>query len=713
MQKKIYQLELGGKTLIAEFTDLTEQANGSVLLRMGETAILVTAVMNRNEGNSSYFPLSVEFEERFYAAGQILGSRFVRREGKPTDEAILSARIIDRTIRPLFDQQIRTDIQIVVTVLAMGEDDPDVLGVIGASLALSVSNIPWNGPVGAVRIGKTKDTGEMIINPSYTNRVAGNLFYEVLACGKDGVINMIETAGSEVAESEIVVALEACVDIHQKLEAFQKQIVAEIGKPKRIVTHEEIPEAVQTLFREEFKTKLSTVLFSGKSGKDHIHDLKDEFIAKAETLEGVSTSRAHVFFELNVDMELHKGALEEHKRADGRGLDELRSLYAQAGGVSPVLHGSGIFYRGATHIFTALTLGGPEAAQLIDSIEESSKKRYMHHYNFPPFSVGESGRVGGFNRRAIGHGALAEKALLPVLPTQTEFPYTIRLVSETLSSNGSSSMGSVCGSSLALMDGGVPIARPVAGIASGVMMGEGKYVLLTDIQGPEDEHGDMDFKVAGTRVGVTAIQMDVKVDGIPVTILGEALEKARLARLQILDVMEKEIAQSRADISPRAPKIIVLTILPEQIGLVIGSGGKTINGIKDKTGVEEISIEDDGTVFITGKDGTAEKAAAQILALTKVYVLGEKLTAVITRTTDFGVFAKIDDQNEGLIHISEIAPFRLESVAGIFTEGEEIPVVVCKIDNGKIGLSIKQADPQFAEKRGIKAPVHKAKEEGV
>lgn len=698
-------MEIGGKTLICEFSDLTEQASGSVMVRMGETAILVTAVMNRNEGNSSYFPLSVEFEERFYAAGQILGSRFVRREGKPTDEAVLSARIIDRTIRPLFDQSIRTDIQIVATVLAMGEDDPDVLGVIGASLALSVSNIPWNGPVGAVRIGQKKDTGEVIINPSYTDRVTGNLSFEVLACGKDGAINMIETAANEVVEADIVAILEASIIVHKKLEEFQKQIVAEIGKPKRVITKDEMPEALTTLFENSFKTKLKEVLFSGRAGKDHIHDLKDEFIKEAEEIEGVNSTSAHNFFEHEVDRELHRGALEDKKRADGRGLDELRSLYAQAGGVSPVLHGSGIFYRGATHIFTALTLGGPEAAQLIDSIEESSKKRYMHHYNFPPYSVGESGRVGGFNRRMIGHGALAEKALIPVLPSQAEFPYTIRLVSETMSSNGSSSMGSVCGSTLALMDGGVPIKRPVAGIASGVMMGDsGAYTLLTDIQGPEDEHGDMDFKVAGTREGVTAIQMDVKVDGIPVQILSEALEKAKAARLQILNVMEQEIAEPRKDISPRAPKIIVLKILPEQIGLVIGSGGKTINGIKDETGVEEISIEDDGTVFITGKDGTAEKAATRIALLTKVYAVGERVTATITRIADFGAFAKIDDQNEGLIHISEITPWRLESVAGIFKEGEQVPAIISKVENGKIGLSIKQADPEFGQKRGLKAP---------
>lgn len=707
MKKQVFETEIGGKKLIAEFSDLAEQASGSVLLRMGETAILVTAVMNKHAGGSPYFPLSVEFEERFYAAGQILGSRFVRREGKPSDEAVLGARIIDRTIRPLFDQRIRHDIQIVATVLAMGEDDPDVLGVIGASLALSVSDIPWNGPVGAVRIGRNQETGEVIINPSYVDRQAGNLSFEVLACGKDGAINMIETAANEAPEANIVAVLEASVQIHQKLETFQKEIVAQIGKTKRQVQFEETPAELIAFFEEHFKEKLTATLFSGRAGKDHLHELRDEFVSHAEEALNEKAALADVFFETALDTELHRGALQEQKRADGRGFDELRELYAQAGDVSPVLHGSGIFYRGATHIFTALTLGGPEAAQLIDSIEESSKKRYMHHYNFPPFSVGESGRVGGFNRRMVGHGALAEKALLPVIPKQEVFPYTIRLVSETMSSNGSSSMGSVCASSLALMDGGVPIVRPVAGIASGLMMDGDEYALLTDIQGPEDEHGDMDFKVAGTTEGITAIQMDVKVDGVPVKVLSEALGKAKAARLQILDVMRGAISAPRPSISPRAPKIITLKILPEQIGLVIGGGGKTINGIKDDTGVEEISIEDDGTIFISGKEGSAEKAAARIAALTKVYVLGERVNATVTRLAEFGAFAKIDDLNEGLIHISEIAPWRIESMNGVLTEGEVVPALISKIENGKIGLSIKQADPDFAARKGLQPPVQK------
>ncbi|MCA9355136.1 polyribonucleotide nucleotidyltransferase [Candidatus Kaiserbacteria bacterium] len=710
MKSKSFSLELAGKTLIAEFSDLTNQTNGSVLLKYGETAILVTVVMSDRESGANYFPLSVEFEEKFYAAGQILGSRFMRREGRPSDEAVLSARIVDRTIRPLFNQNTRREIQVVVTVLAMGEDDPDVLGVIGASLALSVSDIPWRGPVGAVRIGRNKESGEIKINPTYLERSENLLDFEVLSCGKDQTINMIETASHEVSEEDIVSVFEASIQVHQKLEAWQKEIVAEVGKTKQTDPEQIIPEALTELFDSKFKTKLSETIFSNQAGKSHIYELKDEFMNVVKETE-IDVTMAGNFFEQAIDKELHRGAIEEGKRADGRKMDEVRELYAKAGGISPVLHGSGIFYRGGTHIFSVLTLGGPESAQMIDTIEsQDSKKRFMHHYNFPPFSVGETGRVGGFNRRMIGHGALAEKAIAPVIPSQADFPYTIRLVSETLSSNGSSSMGSVCGSILALMDGGVPIIRPVAGIASGVLIEKDKYQLLTDIQGPEDEFGDMDFKVAGTTVGVTAIQMDVKVDGVPLPILIGALEKAKQARLQILEVMTKEIPTHRASISPRAPEIVTLKILPEQIGLVIGSGGKTINGIKDETKVEEITIEEDGVVFITGKNGTAESAAEKIRSLTKIYTVGESVQAVISRIATFGAFAKLDSYNEGLIHISEIAPFRVDKVEGLLKEGETVTVVVSKIEDGKIGLSIKQADPDFAQKRGIKPPERPAKD---
>lgn len=705
MQTKTFSLNLAGKTLTAEFSDLTEQVNGSVLLKYGDTTILVTAVMsNRENDHVHYFPLSVEFEEKFYAAGAILGSRFMRREGRPSDEAILSARIIDRTIRPLFAQHIRRDIQIVVSVLAMGEDDPDVLGVIGASLALAVSDIPWRGPVGAVRIGRNKQTQEIIVNPTYVEKANDLLDFEVLSCGKDGTINMIETAAHEISETDIATIFEASIKIHQELEAWQKEIVAEMGKQKISIEAPCISDEVKQVFTEQFQDSLSQTIFSNRAGKSHIYELRDLFLTALEEA-GLETKHASDYFEDMIDRELHRGALEEGKRADGRDMDTVRKIYAKAGGVSPVLHGSGIFYRGGTHIFSALTLGGPDAAQVIDTIEsQDSKKRFLHHYNFPPFSVGETGRVGGFNRRMIGHGSLAEKALAPVIPTQADFPYTIRLVSETLSSNGSSSMGSVCGSTLALMDGGVPITRPVAGIASGVMISGDKYCVMTDIQGPEDEFGDMDFKVAGTEQGITAIQMDVKVDGVSIPILTDALEKARLARLHILEVMMKEISVPRNNISPRAPEIITLKINPDQIGLVIGSGGKTINTIKDETGVEEINIEDDGTIFITGKNGTAAQARGKIEALTKIYAVGDTVEVTIVKLADFGAFAKLDDFNEGLIHISEIAPFRLETIKGLLEEGERVNTIVSKVDNGKIGLSIKKIDPDFAARKGFTTP---------
>ncbi len=710
MQKKVYTLDIAGKTLTAEFTNLTVQANGSVMVRMGETVVLVTAIMGNEKPGMGYFPLSVEFEERHYASGQILGSRFARREGKPSDSAVLSGRIIDRTIRPLFDHGIRNEVQVVATVLALGEDSPDILGVIGASLALSISDIPWNGPVAAVRIGKRNDTGEIVINPTYIEREAGALQYEVLVCGKEGSINMIETSGAEISETEVIDAFERGVAIHRTIEEFQKTIIRECGLVKSVVNIPQPSDEMAALFNAHIQPKMTATVFSNTSGKRHLYELKNEWLKLlSENIEGADANLAGELFENAIDVELHRGVIEEKKRADGRGLDEVRPLFAQAGGLSPALHGSGIFYRGETHVFTALTLGGPDDSLILDTIEDDGvKKQFMHHYNFPPFSVGEVGRIGGFNRRMIGHGALAEKALAPVIPSKTSFPYTIRLVSETMSSNGSSSMGSVCASTLALMDGGVPISAPVAGIASGLMMNDPEhYVLLTDIQGPEDEHGDMDFKVAGTKNGITAIQMDVKVNGIPVQILKEALEKARIARLHILETLTAEISSPRADISPRAPKILVMQISPSQIGLVIGGGGKTINGIKDTTGVDEITIEDDGTVYITGKNGTAELAYAHIAALTRVFEVGEVLDTEITRIATFGAFAKLNDQNEGLIHISEIVPWRLENLDGILAVGEKVRVVISKIEDGKIGLSIRKTDPEFATRKGITPPEKK------
>jgi polyribonucleotide nucleotidyltransferase len=702
MQSKIFSTDIAGKKITAEFSDLAGQANGSVLLKLGDTTVLVTAVMSeRANPNMPYFPLSVEFEEKFYAAGKILGSRFQRREGRPSEQAILSARAIDRTIRPLFNQKIRNEIQVVVTVLAIGEDDPDVLGIIGASLALSVSDIPWSGPVAAVRIARQKESGKIIYNPTYDERQKDEIDFEMLSCGKSGSINMIETAACEITESDIAAAFANSISMHSQLEIWQKEIITAIGKEKTVEPITETPVEIIELFENDFKQKLIATIFSNRAGKSHIYELKHIFMAAIKEA-GYDEKVSADFFENAIDTTLHRGVLDEGKRADGRDMDTVRELYAKAGGVSAALHGSGIFYRGGTHVFTALTLGGPDVVQHIETIESTEpKKSFMHHYNFAPYSVGETGRVGGFNRRMIGHGSLAENALAPVIPMQEDFPYTIRLVSETLSSNGSSSMGSVCAASLALMDGGVPITRQVAGIASGVMISGDNYVILTDIQGPEDEFGDMDFKVAGTTLGVTAIQMDVKVDGVSLHILTEALEKARIARLHILEKMNEEILIPRNTISPRAPKILVVQILPEQIGLVIGGGGKTINAIKEETGVEEITVEEDGSVFITGKKHTAEKAAEKIRLLTKVYEVGTKIEVTITSIKPFGLFAKLDALNEGLIHISEIAPFHVTAIEDFLQVGDVVPVVISKVEKGKIGLSIKQADPDFAQNKGF------------
>ncbi len=713
MQKKEYSIEIGEETLIAQFTDLTDQAHGSVILRYGDTTVLATAVMSDSVREGlSYFPLSVDYEEKFYAAGAILGSRFSRREGRPSDEAVLSGRVIDRTIRPLFDHNIRNEVQVVVTVLSLGEYDPDVLAVNAASLALLTSDIPWGGPVSAVRIGKKKENDLFFVNPSYKNREDTNAILDSIICGKNKNINMIEVGAIEMKEVSLGEAFEKASEEIERLQEFQKMIGEEIGKEKRSVLIPTPPEKMESLFAKHIEPKFLDTVFCGTAGKSDINILKDDWLKLyKETLPEEKLSFAEDYYEEMVDKLLHSEAIDNNLRPDKRDMGEVRGLQAQAGGVSPALHGSGIFYRGGTHVFSALTLGGPEDAQLINSIEkQDGQKRFMHHYNFPPFSVGETGRMGGFNRRMIGHGALAEKALEAVMPSKEDFPYTVRIVSESMASNGSTSMASVCASTLALLDGGVPIKAPVAGIAMGLMMStqkketdDLKYKILTDIQGPEDHHGDMDFKVAGTRNGVTAIQMDVKVDGIPIPILKEALVDAKKAREHILDTLETEINAPRANISSRAPQIITLAIKPEQIGLIIGPGGKTINGIRDNTSVDDITIEEDGTVYITGKEGTAKAAAQVISEMTREYSAGEKFDGEVTRILDFGAFVKIGAGTEGLVHISEIAPFRIDNVSDVLTVGEQVPVIIKEIDEKKrINLSIKKVDPDFAAKKGLK-----------
>jgi len=707
MQKKEYSMEIGGKTLTAEFSDLTERANGSVILKYGKTVVLATAVMSKHQKEGlDFFPLTVDYEEKYYAAGQILGGRFMKREGRPSDEAILSGRVIDRTIRPLFEQHIRREIQVVTTVLSISEDDPDVLAVIAASLALGVSNIPWNGPVSAIRLGKHLNNESIEINPTYEFRDHADAELETIISGKDGDINMVEIATLETNEDVIEKIFKKSVGEIEKIQEFQKKIIAEIGQEKVVIEKEELSKESTNLFKKEITPKLDGAVFAGP-GNDTINDLRDQWLDLFKTnFAEESKSVALDYYEETVNDLLHSEAVAKDRRADNRKMDEVRNLYAQAGGLTDVLHGSGIFYRGGTHVLSVLTLGGPKDAQVINGIEVKEDKSFMHHYNFPPYSVGETGRMGGTNRRMIGHGNLAERALSGVLPQKADFPYTIRIVSESMASNGSTSMASVCAGTLSMMDAGVPIKAPVAGVAMGLMMeNKDSYKILTDIQGPEDHHGDMDFKVAGTKNGVTALQMDIKVGSIPVDILVEALEHAKKARLKILEVIEKEIPAPRKEIALSAPKILVAQVKEDQIGLIIGPGGKTINGIKDKTGVEGIDIEDDGTVYITGKNGSAEEALTIISDMTREYKAGEKFEGKVAKVLDFGVFVNIGYNTDGLVHISEIAPFRINEIGDKFKEGDIVPVIIKEVDEKKrINLSIKAIDPSFAEKKGFTPP---------
>ncbi|MFH1402516.1 MAG: polyribonucleotide nucleotidyltransferase [Patescibacteria group bacterium] len=710
MEEKEYKLNLPAdkagtesKTIIARFSDLTDQANGSVIVSCDDTVVMATAVMsvNKKEGQD-WFPLSVEFEEKFYAVGKIKGSRFLRKEGVPSTNAILNGRMIDRTIRPLFDSSIRNEIQVVAMVLSLGKCSPDILAINAASLALGVSDIPWNGPVSAVRI--VADDSDELLADFNSNGFDKNKKrkLDLVACGKDGNLNMVEIKADQVSNELSARAFQKASEVIEKIQNWQKEIIAEMGKEKKAIVKEELSAEATALFEEKIKPRMKEEIFSDK-GKEGIETLKNDWlkIFKTDRVEE-NSSLALAYFETVIDNLIHAGAIEENKRADGRAMDEIRPLVAKAGKLSPTAHGTGIFYRGGTHVFSALTLGGHQDSLSINGMEEQEgqEKKYFHHYNFPPFSVGETGRMGGLNRRMIGHGMLAEKALLAVLPSEEEFPYTIRIVSESMASNGSTSMASTCASTIALMDAGVPIKAPVAGIAMGLMLkDENNYKILTDIQGPEDHYGDMDFKVAGTRQGITALQMDVKVGGIPIKILAEALLGAEKARLQILDVIEEEIAQPRADLAPNAPRIIQIRIKPEQIGEVIGSGGKVIKEIQEKTGVE-INIEDDGRIFLTGAKEAVAEAEKIIIEITREYKVGEKFEGVIIKMFDFGAIVRIGMKTEGMVHISEVAPFRVEDINKVLREGMIVPVIIKEVDNtnGKIKLSIKDADSTFIKK---------------
>lgn len=711
MHSQEFDVEIGGKKVTAIFSDLADQANGSVMLSCEGTVILATAVISSDSSrNPGYFNLTVEYLEKFYASGKILGSQFSRREGRPSDQAILAARIIDRTIRPLFDHHIKNAVQVIITVIALGKADPKTLGINAASIALSVSDIPWNGPVGAVHVSKTKEDSTSKINNYIPNADEPVYTLDLLVCGKDKTINMIEAMAFEISDEEMGQCFDMAVSEISKWEEFQKMLQVKFNKEKLSFPRPVTSPEIVALFTEKIKPIIDAGLFSKDSKKITAEaeslwkTIIDEKYPKEDEL---SRYVAHDHMHHFLDQAFHTEALVNNKRADGRALDEVRMLYARAGGISDSLHGSGIFYRGETHVLSVLTLAGPDAMHTVDGIENSFKKRFMHHYNFPPYSSGETGRVGGLNRREMGHGFLAEKALLAVIPDKISFPYTIRVVSESVASNGSTSQASICASTIALLDGGVPIKTPVAGISIGAMIDQNdknKYVLLSDIQGPEDHYGDMDFKVAGTKDGITAIQLDVKVDGIAIQILKDALARAKIARLKILETINAELPKPRSDISIHAPKIIVVKIKKDQIGLVIGPGGKSVNAIREATGTE-ITIEEDGTVYVTGKGGGAEKAAKIIEEMTHEYKIGDTATGTVVKLMDFGAFVRIGNNTEGLVHVSEIAPFRVERVSDILKEGDIVPIKIHKIDEkGRLNFSIKEADENFFKPKTITPP---------
>ena len=693
LNEKNFSLDIGGRTLTVKFTPLAPQTNGAVLVQYGETTVLVTATMGKTDRlESSFFPLVVDYEERFYAAGKILGSRFVRREGKPSEGAILTARLIDRSIRPLFDQNMRREVQVVATVLSIDADnDPDFPALIGTSIALATSDIPWNGPISAIRIGLVNN--EFKVNPTYQERNEGQL--DFFLSSADNKITMLEVGGDEVPEEKILQATNIALTEIEKLQKFQSEIIKEMAKPKTSVVLKQIDPAIRSKTKEFIQDKLEDAIYTtDKMGRvSKLSELKkslEEYL-KNDGLDATAINEAFFVLEEEIDALVHKNILENDKRPDGRALDEIRPIHCEVG-VIPRVHGSGLFIRGTTQALSIITLAAPSHALTVETIEECDTKRFIHHYNFPPYSVGEISSMRGPGRREIGHGALAEKSLYPIIPNKDEFPYTIRIVSEILSSNGSSSMASVCGSSLALMDAGVPIKKPVAGIAMGLMLdNESHYKILTDIQGPEDHYGDMDLKVAGTSDGITGMQMDVKITGITPKILEEGLAQAKKARLQILQKIAEVIEKPRTSLSPHAPKIFTMQVNPEKIRDIIGSGGKTINDIIKRTGVE-IDIDEDGQVFITAPTDEAGHQAMEIIKdITYEFKEGDIVTGTVSRILEFGAIVDLEHNRDGLLHISEIADRRIDKVEDVLKVGQTLTLKIIKIDEttGRINLSLK------------------------
>jgi len=696
MIKDTFEIKVGEKPIIIKTTNWTEQASGSCLVSCGQTEVLVTAVLSPfSRPDIDYFPLTVEYEERFYAAGKIFGSRFMKRESRPTEEAILTARMIDRAIRPLFPKDFKKEVQVVVTCLSWdGENDPDILGMIGASFALAVSNIPWNGPMGAIRI--TKNNGEWIFNSNYLQRKEGSMDLTLSAIERNGdiLVNMIEMGAKEVAEKDVMEAYKVAKKEMKKMIDAQVQAVKKIGKEK-----DSIELAVELDIANEIKEwlgdKLEKAINNAPRGEKNLGEaeiLKQElakYLVEKHPGEG-KEKQVLAFFEKEIERIIIKNIIEKDYRPDGRKSTEIRPLSCEVA-VLPRAHGSGVFFRGLTRVLSILTLGGPGDQQVLEGMEFVGKKRFLHHYNFPPFSSGETAPMRGPKRREIGHGALVEKALLPMLPDVEKFPYTIRIVSEVLSSNGSTSQASVCAACIALMDAGVPIKEPVAGISVGLAKDEqtGKYKVLTDIQGPEDHYGDMDFKVAGTKNGITAIQMDVKIDGIDEKIMEEALDRAKDARFKILDIIKKEIPEPRKELSKYAPKMFSMMINPSKIGEVVGPKGSVINKIIEECNGVAIDIEDSGLVCVTGQNQEdVDKAVNWIKGIVKEIGVGEVFQGTVRKIMDFGAFVDILGGQSGLVHISKFVPQKIDSVKDVVREGDVIPVKVMSIDElGRINLS--------------------------
>ncbi|MCL5434999.1 MAG: polyribonucleotide nucleotidyltransferase [Patescibacteria group bacterium] len=697
MKKTSATLELSGKKLTLETGSLALQATSSVLARLGDTVVLVT-VVEGGKTELDYFPLSVEYGERLYAGGKIKGSRWVKREGQPSDEAVLAGRLIDRSIRPLFPKSFKNEVQVIITVLSVdGENDPDVLALNAVSAALAISRIPWNGPIGAVRVGYVKEKGngnaEFIINPGSAESEFSEL--DIVASQLKDKTVMIEAGALQVNETVLVEAIEKAHIETKKIITLIEDLVKQAGEKKLEVPTENIYNEAVSLIEKSYKTEVGALIASrvNKEGGDtEAEDLaakiyEDQKAANPDSeidKKIIAKAAEQIMFKM-----IRADVIEKKKRVDGRKMDEIREIVTEVG-LLPRTHGSALFQRGITQALSVVTLGSPRMEQLIESAEGEETKRYIHHYSGLPYSFGQTGRVGSPSRREKGHGALAERALLAVIPKQEVFPYTIRVVSEVLSQNGSSSMASTCGSTLALMDAGVPITKPVAGISIGMMSDGDKYELLTDIIGLEDFSGDMDFKVAGTDAGVTAIQLDVKIPGLTIEQIKAILERAKTARLQILEIMLKTLPKSRANISEYAPKIEIIKIPVDRIGELIGPGGKVIKNIIATTGAT-VDVEDDGSVAISGvSEEAVQKAVDWVKGLTREVTVGEVFEAAeVKRILPFGAFVEFLPGKEGMVHVSKMSTEFVKNPADVVSIGQKVKVRVAEVDDqGRINLSM-------------------------